>query len=128
MVNAMMYIIHKSIKLPSISTSTLSTSDQRSRGDPCRYATSMATFCLVTIYSPRNNQKHHLRFIDGLYHEDILWTTQLALVTQRVGFDDQPLYYYCANPNSITRKPNPQKEAKRIKLFANCYTTLAACR
>lgn len=62
-------------------------------------------------------KKHHLRFIDGLYHEDILWTTQLALVTQRIGFDDQPLYYYCANPNSITRKPNPQKEAKRAQSY-----------
>ncbi len=26
-------------------------------------------------------------------------------------------YYYCANPNSITRKPNPQKEAKRAQSY-----------
>lgn len=62
-------------------------------------------------------KKHQLRFIDGLYHEDILWTTQLALVAERMGFDNQTLYYYCANPDSITRKLNPQKEAKRTQSY-----------
>lgn len=62
-------------------------------------------------------KKYQLRFIKGLYHEDILWTTQLALVAERIGFDNQPLYYYCANPDSITRKPDPQKEAKRTQSY-----------
>lgn len=62
-------------------------------------------------------KKYQLRFIEGLYHEDILWTTQLALVAERIGFDNQPLYYYCANPDSITRKPDPQKEAKRTQSY-----------
>ncbi|WP_109409918.1 glycosyltransferase [Proteus genomosp. 4] len=62
-------------------------------------------------------KKYQLRFIEGLYHEDILWTTQLALAAERIGFDNQPLYYYCANPDSITRKPDPQKEAKRTQSY-----------
>lgn len=62
-------------------------------------------------------KKHQLRFIDGLYHEEILWTTQLTLVAERMGFDNQTLYYYCANPDSITRKINPQKEAKRTQSY-----------
>ncbi|MGO2105868.1 MAG: hypothetical protein ACTH3P_10675 [Proteus vulgaris] len=42
---------------------------------------------------------------------------QLALVAERIGFDNQPLYYYCANPDSITRKPDQQKEAQRTQSY-----------
>ena len=44
---------------------------------------------------------HQLQFIRDMLHEDILWTTQLALVAQRIGFCATPFYGYRTNPDSF---------------------------
>lgn len=60
---------------------------------------------------------NQLAFIRDMVHEDILWTTQLARVAQRVGFCQQPFYGYRTNPESITNSPSPQALQRR----ANSY-------
>ncbi|WP_145553180.1 glycosyltransferase [Yersinia bercovieri] len=61
--------------------------------------------------------ENQLAFIRDMVHEDILWTTQLARVAQRVGFCQQPFYGYRTNPESITNSPSPQALQRR----ANSY-------
>lgn len=43
-----------------------------------------------------------LRFLEGIIHEDVLWTTDLALVVQRVGFCDAPFYGYRQTAGSLS--------------------------
>lgn len=45
--------------------------------------------------------ENNLAFIPSIAHEDILWTTRLALVAQRISFCVQPCYGYRVNPHSI---------------------------
>ncbi|MGE8657489.1 MAG: glycosyltransferase [Achromobacter sp.] len=52
--------------------------------------------------------RHRLTFDPSLFHEDILWTTRLALVAQRIGFAPEPVYGYRRNPDSITLSPSPE--------------------
>ncbi|MEY4921511.1 MAG: hypothetical protein RLY17_228 [Pseudomonadota bacterium] len=51
---------------------------------------------------------HQLAFTPGMLHEDILWTTHLALAAQRIGFCDIPFYGYRTNPQSISRSASTQ--------------------
>ncbi|CNL52225.1 glycosyltransferase [Yersinia alsatica] len=60
---------------------------------------------------------HQLAFIPGMLHEDILWTAQLALAAQRVGYCANPFYGYRTNPESITHSPATQALLHR----ANSY-------
>lgn len=43
-----------------------------------------------------------LMFVDGIAHEDILWTTNLSLNASRIVFYQEPLYGYRINELSIT--------------------------
>ncbi|CAB3896746.1 hypothetical protein LMG26846_04287 [Achromobacter insuavis] len=52
--------------------------------------------------------RNRLAFDTAIFHEDILWTTDLALVAKRVGFAPEPVYGYRRNPDSITLSPSPQ--------------------
>jgi glycosyltransferase involved in cell wall biosynthesis len=45
--------------------------------------------------------RHQLRFVPGIVHQDILWTLELALRAQRVGFCQTPLYGYRQGTPSI---------------------------
>ncbi|WP_050534708.1 glycosyltransferase [Yersinia rohdei] len=60
---------------------------------------------------------HQLAFIPKMLHEDILWTTHLALVAQRIGYCAKPFYGYRKNPESITHSHAPQALLHR----ANSY-------
>lgn len=46
--------------------------------------------------------QHRLHFYEGIVHEDILWTLNIALHAQRVGFVQDSLYGYRCNDTSIT--------------------------
>ncbi|WP_233972291.1 glycosyltransferase [Pectobacterium versatile] len=57
---------------------------------------------------------NELRFIPNMMHEDILWTANLALVAQRVGFCEKMNYgYRIGNTNSITKSSSVEKIAGR---------------
>ncbi|MFA3780845.1 glycosyltransferase [Yersinia sp. 1652 StPb PI] len=67
---------------------------------------------------------HQLAFIPGMLHEDILWTTHLALAVQRVGFCDTPFYGYRTNPLSITHSPLPQALVARANSYLRIINAL----
>ncbi|TAN48089.1 MAG: glycosyltransferase [Betaproteobacteria bacterium] len=39
-------------------------------------------------------ERHRLRFVPGLIHEDVPWTTRVLLLAQRVAYDPTPGYHY----------------------------------
>lgn len=45
--------------------------------------------------------RHRLAFPLDLLHEDVLWTVDLAMAADRVGFDPRPVYGYRRNPGSV---------------------------
>ncbi|ASX26383.1 glycosyltransferase [Candidatus Williamhamiltonella defendens] len=63
--------------------------------------------------------KNQLRFIPNMLHEDILWTTELAEVAQRMGFCAEPLYGYRINPESITQSTSIERLAHRAISYLN---------
>jgi glycosyltransferase involved in cell wall biosynthesis len=58
-----------------------------------------------------------LGFIPNMIHEDILWTTHLALASRRVGFCKRSFYGYRQNPNSLTKS----SAQKSLQQRANGY-------
>ncbi|CNJ62631.1 putative glycosyl transferase [Yersinia aldovae] len=69
---------------------------------------------------------YQLAFIPGMLHEDILWTTHLALVTQRIGFCDTPFYGYRTNPQSITHSPSTQALLARANSYLHIIKALVS--
>lgn len=62
-------------------------------------------------------ETHQLGFRPDLLHEDILWTLQIALVANKVGFCSIPFYGYRRNPASITRQPSEALFVKRAESY-----------
>ena len=46
-------------------------------------------------------RQHGLRFVEGIVHEDVLWSMRLGLVAQRVGFCPLPFYAYRVHAESL---------------------------
>ncbi|WP_042861538.1 glycosyltransferase [Dickeya sp. NCPPB 3274] len=73
-----------------------------------------------------------LSFIRGMLHEDILWTTLLALSVKRIGFCEKPIYgYRRGNVNSITRSVSFEKIHSRTNSYIDiisCLTRIAKTR
>lgn len=70
--------------------------------------------------------RHGLAFNPTIFHEDILWTTDLALVAERMGFAPEPVYGYRRNPDSVTRSPSPQVRQWRGISYVHIIGTLLA--
>lgn len=68
---------------------------------------------------------HHLRYIEGIVHEDILWTTYLALNVGKMGFYPEPLYGYRKNHNSITGSTSAKSIQKRANSYIDVIRILA---
>ena len=66
--------------------------------------------------------RHDLAFPSGVLHEDVLWTTELALAAKRVGFNRSPLYGYRRNPDSIVNSTLPA----RLMLRGRGYVAIIA--
>lgn len=66
--------------------------------------------------------RHSLGFPSGLLHEDVLWTTDLALAAERIGFNRSPLYGYRRNPDSIVNSTAPE----RLMLRGRGYVAIIA--
>lgn len=71
--------------------------------------------------------QHKFVFVEGIVHEDILWTVHLALSAQRIGFVELPLYGYRKNPESITNNPSSAATMRRAQSYLLIMETLAAC-
>ncbi|SAK89581.1 glycosyltransferase, group 2 family protein [Caballeronia pedi] len=71
-------------------------------------------------------EKHSLRFEPDVVHEDIIWSLQLALRVQRVGFVREPFYGYRRNPLSITNAPSPAAVARRAAGYLRVIDALVA--
>lgn len=69
---------------------------------------------------------HQLVFIPKMLHEDILWTTNLALVTRRIGFCETPFYGYRTNPQSITHSPSTQALLARANSYLHIIKALVS--
>ncbi len=46
------------------------------------------------LYRRRFIEENELRFVEGLMHEDVIWSTRALVLAQRVAYDDTPLYVY----------------------------------
>jgi glycosyltransferase involved in cell wall biosynthesis len=62
-------------------------------------------------------ESNNIYFQEDIVHEDIIWTTTLALKADRVGFYPEAFYGYRFNPYSITSSPSQ----KAIILRAQSY-------
>ncbi|BCQ23492.1 glycosyltransferase [Caballeronia sp. NK8] len=71
-------------------------------------------------------EQHGLRFEPGVVHEDIIWSLQLALRAQRVGFVREPFYGYRRNPLSITNSPSQAAVARRAAGYLRVIDALVA--
>jgi glycosyltransferase involved in cell wall biosynthesis len=69
-------------------------------------------------------QRHGLRFAEGVVHEDIIWTLQIGLRAQRVGFVREPFYGYRRNPASITNSPSQAAVAQRAAGYLRVINAL----
>ena len=65
-------------------------------------------------------EQHGLAFTENMVHEDIVWTVQVALQVQRVGFCEQPFYGYRLNANSIMGSASEASVVRR----ANGYISV----
>ncbi|WP_241072951.1 glycosyltransferase [Achromobacter insuavis] len=73
--------------------------------------------------------RNRLAFAPSMFHEDILWTTQLAILAKRIGFAPEPVYGYRRNPASITLSPSPQvrqwRGASYVRIIESLLTLSA---
>jgi len=65
-------------------------------------------------------------FPEGIVHEDVVWTCELLLAAERVGYLDRMLYFYRKNPVSLVRNPDPEFQARRIEGYLAVVTRLVA--
>jgi glycosyltransferase involved in cell wall biosynthesis len=56
-------------------------------------------------------ERHRLRFVPRLVHEDVLWTTRALLRAERVQYDPEPGYYY----RLPARRPAAAELARRLE-------------
>ncbi|MEY2633257.1 MAG: hypothetical protein RIR00_1911 [Pseudomonadota bacterium] len=66
--------------------------------------------------------KQGLRFIPGLIHEDVLWTTQLFLRAERVAYDPTPGYFYRQRVRPMAA---PQQDRRLEAVIASSVTNAA---
>lgn len=57
--------------------------------------------------------QHRLAFHADILHEDVLWTTELALVALRMGFLQAPDYGYRRHDASVVFSPDPERRKLR---------------
>lgn len=60
--------------------------------------------------------EHDLRFTEGIYHEDNLFTPQACYYAQRVKVIDSCLYDYRVRENSITTTFNPKRSCDMMRI------------
>lgn len=68
----------------------------------------------LNLYSRELLNKYHLRFLDGVYHQDVDFNLRMYAYANRMMFTDIVAYSYRYVAGSSTRKPNKSKEIKLI--------------
>lgn len=68
----------------------------------------------LNLYSQRMIENHHLRFLEGIYHEDSDFNLRMYAYAERIMYTDIVAYYYRFVPGSSTRMPNKIKTIKLI--------------
>lgn len=73
------------------------------------------------IYNRKFLLENNLRFEQGIYHEDELWSLQTLPLAQTVYVEDYPFYYHRMREGSITHLETPEKLVKRAQdIFYIC--------
>lgn len=54
------------------------------------------------LYHSAFLDKHHLRFVEGFLHEDVLWSFQIACLKPKISIVNKITYYYRKRTDSIT--------------------------
>jgi heptose III glucuronosyltransferase len=62
------------------------------------------------LYQRSFIERHGLRFVPGLIHEDVPWTTRALLLAERVGYDPTPGYHY----RQRVRRFSPEARDRRL--------------
>lgn len=57
--------------------------------------------------------KHKLRFLEGIYHEDVDFIMRVYALSERIIFTDKIIYSYTYNENSTDRKMDDDKRKKQ---------------
>ncbi|WP_115717007.1 glycosyltransferase [Gallaecimonas mangrovi] len=87
-------------------------------------------FCWLQLTKRSLIETNKLRFAEGKtqdVHTDILWTTELALVCQRLGFYKDPTYgYRISNTSSLTKDASHSGAMKRIKSYQLIISAILA--
>ncbi len=68
----------------------------------------------LNLYSRELLNKFHLRFLEGIYHQDVDFNLRMYAYANRMMFTDIVAYSYRYVAGSSTRKPNKSKEIKLI--------------
>ena len=63
-------------------------------------------------------EENHLRFYEGILHEDILFNFQLTTLSERVALLNEPLYYRRFRTGSITQDTNWMKRNRSMCISA----------
>lgn len=69
-----------------------------------------------TIYRKDFLLKNKLYFYPSIYYEDTEFSPRSYFFAERVGFTNDILYFYTANPESITKTLNPKRAFDRITI------------
>lgn len=72
-----------------------------------------AQFCIYNKFFLNN---HHLRFMNGVFHEDNEFTPRMYWFANTVSFINSPLYFHRQNPTSICHTPNPKRAFDLLKV------------
>ena len=59
--------------------------------------------------------ENSIKFMEGIYHEDTLFTLSCLMVAKKVRYYDYPFYIYRMRENSIMHSPDPKIEEKKYK-------------
>lgn len=66
------------------------------------------------IYSRDMIEKHHLRFLDKIYHQDVDFNLRMYAYVGRMMFIETVVYCYCYNELAISRITSNEKAIKHI--------------
>lgn len=71
----------------------------------------------IQLIKRRLITEENLAFHPEIFHEDVIWTAELALRAKRVGFDNMPVYGYRRNRNSIVSSGDIGRLIKRAESY-----------
>lgn len=80
----------------------------------------------VWLQACRTELARRFTFTPDIVHEDVIWTCEILLAAEHVGYLDRVLYFYRNNPFSLVNNPRPENQARRIDGYFAVVKTLTA--